>query len=170
MSFILNHGSQCFRQYRRSDCWARCNWICAIDATEGFRSVPSDTSIVWPDRGRQSSILRGRWKPRVSRTIASDARRASPDDLFGEVMLCGSMPEYATADIRNLTFLGHAGAGKFTLVESLLARGGAVDNLSSIERRSTVIDFEPEEKHCHHSMFAGMASYDRDGKHINLID
>ena len=56
------------------------------------------------------------------------------------------MPEHTTADIRNLTVVGHAGAGKTTLVESLLARGGAIDSPGSIERGSTVTDFEPEEK------------------------
>jgi elongation factor G len=80
------------------------------------------------------------------------------------------MPEHTTADIRNLTVVGHAGAGKTTLVESLLARGGAIDSPGSIERGSTVTDFEPEEKKHQHSMFAGLASYERNGKHINLID
>jgi len=56
------------------------------------------------------------------------------------------MPEYTTADIRNLTVVGHAGAGKTTLVESLLAHCGAIDTPGSIERGSTVTDFEPQRK------------------------
>ncbi|MEM7405798.1 MAG: elongation factor G [Pseudomonadota bacterium] len=80
------------------------------------------------------------------------------------------MPNYATQEIRNLAVVGHGGAGKTTLVEALLAHAGAVDSAGTVERGSTVSDFEPEEKSHQHSMFAAVAGFDRNGHHVNLVD
>tara|TARA_Y100001934_G_scaffold279674_2_gene384173 strand:- start:1042 stop:3096 length:2055 start_codon:yes stop_codon:yes gene_type:complete len=80
------------------------------------------------------------------------------------------MPEYTTADIRNLAVVGHGGGGKTTLVEALLAHAGAISGPGKVERGTTVTDFEPEEKGHQHSMFSAVASYDRNGKHVNFID
>ncbi len=77
---------------------------------------------------------------------------------------------YSTQQIRNVALAGHPGAGKTTLFEALLHAGGAIQTAGSIERGSTVSDFDPIEKDRGHSIDAAIASIDHQGIHINLID
>lgn len=77
---------------------------------------------------------------------------------------------YSTDGIRNIALAGHAGAGKTTLFEALLHAGGAIQTAGTIERGSTVSDHDPMERERQHSMIASIASIDRGGTHINLID
>ncbi len=80
------------------------------------------------------------------------------------------MPSYRTEDIRNIALVGHAGAGKTSLIEALLHRAGAVPSAGSVERGDTVCDFDPLEQRHHHSLNPALASLDHRGRHINLID
>ncbi len=77
---------------------------------------------------------------------------------------------HATENIRNIALAGHAGAGKTTLFEALLHAGGTITTAGTIERGTTVSDHDFMEKERRHSMTASIASIDRDGCHINLID
>ncbi|HEY4582506.1 MAG TPA: elongation factor G [Lysobacter sp.] len=77
---------------------------------------------------------------------------------------------YTTEQIRNVALAGHPGAGKTTLFEALLHAGGAISAAGSIERGNTVSDFDPIEKQRGHSVDVGIASTDRAGIHVNLID
>ena len=77
---------------------------------------------------------------------------------------------YSTAQIRNVALAGHSGAGKTTLFEALLHAGGAIQAAGSIERGSTVSDFDPMEKARGHSLNTAIASTDHGGIHVNLID
>lgn len=77
---------------------------------------------------------------------------------------------YTTEQIRNVALAGHPGAGKTTLFEALLHAGGAIQAAGSIERGTTVSDFDPVEKQRGHSLDAGIASTDHAGIHVNLID
>lgn len=77
---------------------------------------------------------------------------------------------YSTAQIRNVALAGHPGAGKTTLFEALLHAGGAVQTAGTIERGTTVSDFDPIEKERGHSIDAAIASTDHSGIHVNLID
>ncbi|HEU4774132.1 MAG TPA: elongation factor G [Lysobacter sp.] len=77
---------------------------------------------------------------------------------------------HTTADIRNVALAGHPAAGKTTLFEALLLAGGTLQAAGSIERGNTVSDFDPMEKQRGHSLDIAIASIDRPGMHLNLID
>ena len=77
---------------------------------------------------------------------------------------------YSTQQIRNVALAGHPGAGKTTLFEALLHAGGAIQTAGTVERGSTVSDFDPIEKERGHSIDAAIASTDHAGIHVNLID
>ncbi len=80
------------------------------------------------------------------------------------------MPSYRTEQIRNVALVGHSGAGKTTLFEALLHAGGALTTAGSIEKGTTVSDFDPMEKARQHSIASALASIDHGGIHVNLID
>ncbi len=73
-------------------------------------------------------------------------------------------------DIRNLALLGHAGSGKTSLVEALLAAAGEIGAAGSVERGDTVSDFDPQEKAMGHSLHAALVHLEAAGHWINLLD
>ncbi|MGB1124901.1 MAG: elongation factor G [Phycisphaeraceae bacterium] len=75
---------------------------------------------------------------------------------------------YTTTDIRNLALVGHAGSGKTTLVETLLAR--ADGRGGPYERGQTICDFTEEEREHGQSLYSHIVHMDVRDKHINLID
>lgn len=77
---------------------------------------------------------------------------------------------YSTSQIRNVALAGHPSAGKTTLFEALLLAGGALQTAGTVERGNTVSDFDPIEKARGHSIDAALASVDRAGLHLNLVD
>src|SRR5690348_16483392 len=81
-----------------------------------------------------------------------------------------SVMSYSTEQIRNVALAGHSSAGKTTLFEALLHAGGAIQTAGSVERGTTVSDFDPLEKDRKHSIGTSIASIDANGVHINLID
>ncbi len=80
------------------------------------------------------------------------------------------MPGYTTADIRNIALVGGAGSGKTTLIEALAQQAGAIKVMGSVEKGTTLSDFDPQEKTLQHSLNSTVISLDYDGRHINLID
>ena len=80
------------------------------------------------------------------------------------------MAQYATESIRTVALVGHGAAGKTTLAEALLARAKAIPAPGSVERGTTVSDFDPLEKSWQHSLRASILHLDSDGTRIHLID
>src|SRR5580704_9523354 len=77
---------------------------------------------------------------------------------------------YTTSGIRNIALVGQAGAGKTSLIETLLLQAGAIRSRGSLARGTTVSDFDPQEKRLQHSLDTAICSFDLNGTHINLID
>ena len=80
------------------------------------------------------------------------------------------MSEYNAEDVRNVALVGHAGAGKTTLVEALLAAAGAIKEPGSVDRGTAVCDWDDMEKELKHSLDVGITGFTTHGKHINLLD
>jgi elongation factor G len=77
---------------------------------------------------------------------------------------------YSTQGIRNLALVGQAGSGKTLLLEALLLQAGATRAKGSLQRGTTVSDFDPQEKRLQHSLDTAICTFDCDDTHINLID
>src|SRR5215208_8506224 len=77
---------------------------------------------------------------------------------------------YSTTDIRNIALVGQAGAGKTLLAESLLAESGAIRSRGSLERGTTVCDFDPQEQELRQSLDAAIAHLEVGACRVNLID
>jgi len=73
-------------------------------------------------------------------------------------------------DIRNVVLLGHGSSGKSTLAEAILHKTGLINRPGTIEDKSTVSDFDDEEKQRQHSIHSALLHADYKGKLINIID
>jgi elongation factor G len=83
----------------------------------------------------------------------------------------GPAPEpRAAALVRNVAVVGHAGAGKTTLVEALLARTGTVPRAGSVVEGTTVSDSEEVEVRLQRSVALSLAPLEHAGIKVNLLD
>ena len=76
----------------------------------------------------------------------------------------------AIAAIRTLAFVGPAAAGKTSLAEALLHRAGAIAAPGTLERGSTVSDFDPLERRMQHSLNAAVMHLQHAGTRVHFID
>jgi elongation factor G len=74
------------------------------------------------------------------------------------------------AAIRTLALVGPAAAGKTSLAEALLAKTGAIGAAGTLERGSTVSDFDPLERKMGHSLNAAVMHTLRGDTRIHFID
>jgi elongation factor G len=72
--------------------------------------------------------------------------------------------------IRNVALVGHRGSGKTSLNEALLYQAGAITRLGSVADGTSISDSAPDEKARQMSIASSLASFEWDGRKINLID
>ena len=80
------------------------------------------------------------------------------------------MAQYATENIRTVALVGHGASGKTTLAEALLAQAKTIPAPGSVERGTTVSDFDPLEKSLLHSLRASVLHLDTDSTRVHVID
>ncbi len=80
------------------------------------------------------------------------------------------MPNYKTEDIRNIALVGHAYSGKTTLADTILYVTGASNRKGSVTDKTSVMDFEDEEKDRGYSVDSAVANVQHKGKLINVVD
>jgi elongation factor G len=74
------------------------------------------------------------------------------------------------ADIRTLALVGPAAAGKTSLAEALLLKSGAIGAAGTLERGTTVSDFDPLERKMQHSLNSAVLHTAHAGTRIHFID
>lgn len=80
------------------------------------------------------------------------------------------MSKYITEAIRSIALIGHGAAGKTTLAEAMLHAAGTIASKGSVEKGSTVCDFDPQEKEAGHSLNSAVTHFGYEDTHIHLID
>ena len=80
------------------------------------------------------------------------------------------MKEYRSDKLRNVGIIAHGGAGKTSLVESLLFTAGAITRIGRVVDGTTIADFEPEEIKRKITISAALAPCEWGGAKINFID
>jgi elongation factor G len=76
----------------------------------------------------------------------------------------------SVAAIRTLALVGPATAGKTSLAEALLVKSGAIASPGSLERGTTVSDFDPLERRMQHSLNAAVLHATHGDTRIHFID
>ena len=77
---------------------------------------------------------------------------------------------YTTDKIRNVVLLGHGGAGKTSLVESMAYLAGITSRMGKVEDGNTVSDFGKEEQKRKISISTSVVPIEWDGMKINMLD
>jgi len=80
------------------------------------------------------------------------------------------MAQFATENIRTVALVGHGASGKTTLAETLLQKSGTIAAAGSVERGTTVSDFDPLEKSYQHSLRASLLHLETGDTRVHLID
>ncbi len=80
------------------------------------------------------------------------------------------MNVYGTDKIRNVVVLGHGGAGKTTLVESIAYVSGVTKRLGKVTDGNTISDFDKEEQKRQFSISTTVVPVEYDDIKINFLD
>ena len=80
------------------------------------------------------------------------------------------MPMFPPQALRTIALVGHGASGKTTLAEALLVKAGTIPLAGSVEKGSTVCDFDALEKTYRHSLNAAVVHLNHRDTRIHLID
>jgi elongation factor G len=72
--------------------------------------------------------------------------------------------------IRTVALVGPAAAGKTTLLEALAVKAGLISQAGSVERGSTLSDFDPLERRMQHSLQSSLVHFNHGGIRVHAID
>ena len=84
--------------------------------------------------------------------------------------MASSISTADTLSIRTLALVGQTASGKTSLAEALLHRSGAIGAPGSLERGTTVSDFDPMERRAQHSLNSAILHFKHRGTRVHLID
>src|ERR1044071_1383125 len=74
------------------------------------------------------------------------------------------------AGVRNIVLVGHAGSGKTTLVEAILAATGTIARAGSVTEGTTTSDHDPAAVKQQRSVSLAAAPFMHNGVKVNLLD
>jgi elongation factor G len=80
------------------------------------------------------------------------------------------MPHKEPGKIRNVAVIGHRGTGKTSLVEALLYESGTINRLGTVAEKSTITDYDEDERKRGMSISAALTHLEWEGRTVNLID
>lgn len=84
--------------------------------------------------------------------------------------MSSTTPHPGIAAIRTIALVGQTTAGKTSLVEALLHKAGAIGAQGSLERGTTVCDFDPMERRAQHSLNSAVVHLMHRDARVHLID
>jgi elongation factor G len=80
------------------------------------------------------------------------------------------LKEYKTAQIRNVTIIGHGSTGKSTLMDAMLFVGGKIDKIGNPAQGTLTSDYDDEEKSRQMSIRNALGFIEVDDVKINIMD
>jgi elongation factor G len=80
------------------------------------------------------------------------------------------MKDYKTKQLRNVVLLSHQGAGKTSLVESMLLATGVLNRPGRVEDGNTIADFDDEEIERQLSLNTAIVAVEWRDHKFNLLD
>lgn len=80
------------------------------------------------------------------------------------------MKVYQSNEIKNISLLGSAGAGKTTLAEAMLYESGLIKRRGTVEGKNTVSDYFPVEQEYGYSVFSTVFHVEWMNRKLNVID
>ena len=75
-----------------------------------------------------------------------------------------------TKDIRNVAFISHGGAGKTSLIETILFNAKVTNRIGSVEAGNSIMDFDPVEIERKISLNAKVCSIEWEKTLLNIVD
>lgn len=80
------------------------------------------------------------------------------------------MKSYSSANIRNIAFAGHQGAGKTSLIEAFALIAGVTSRMGRVEDRNTISDYDDDEKDRQMSINTALIPLELGEVKINMLD